>query len=413
MSSDARKPRALRIFELFTVAAFTLTTVVTTTFLLFSVQRLNPGTRDFIEYWASGQLLAHHQNPYDLTAVLGLERSAGLPGDAPPLVMGNAPPSLPIIYGLGLVSAKSGVRIWAALLSLCLIVAIQSIRKALGELKAHVWVLAFAFAPALACLTMGQMAMLVLLGLALFLRFYSTQPFLAGVSLWLCLLKPQLFIPFGVVLAVWVWRKRQFPMLVGVLSAIALSLVLSARLDPACWSQYRAMMRVERYDRAAIPCISMALRDLSGGGPFVQYLPTAIACIWAIWYFSRHKNDWDWIKHGSILTLVSLMAAPYSWFVDQCLAVPALMYGLYVTRSRLLIAALAWASVIIETAQLRGISLLHSNFLLWTAPAWLIWYIAATRFRPESLRSPEWVDRSDDETASFHIADTLGAGEVS
>ena len=35
------------------------------------------GTRDFVSYWASGQLLVHHANPYDGNAILSIERSGG------------------------------------------------------------------------------------------------------------------------------------------------------------------------------------------------------------------------------------------------------------------------------------------------------------------------------------------------
>lgn len=392
MSREAVKRIVRRVFEQSTLAAFTLITSVTVLILLAVVYRYSPGTRDFIEYWASGQLLVHHQNPYDPAAILKLERGAGLPESKGALVMGNAPPSLSLIYPLGLFSVRTAECIWLVLLIASLILALRSVSQHPGNPKPYVWALVCGFAPVLACLTLGQMAMLVLLGFALFLRFHRCRPFMAGASLCLCLLKPQLFLPFGIVLALWIWRNRQLRMLAGALSAMAASVLLSLWLDPACWNQYFAMMRLERYDRAAIPCFSVVLRDLAGGSTMLQYLPGAVACVWAGWYFLRRRNDWDWIRDGSLVVLVSVVVAPYSWFVDQCLAVPALVYGLQTTRSRLLMAALAWGSVIIEAVQLQGVSLLHSNWLLWTAPAWLIWYIAATRSREELGQSSDSLD---------------------
>ena len=50
----------------------------------------------------------------------------------------------------------------------------------------------------------------MLLGLVLFLRLHRSSPFLAGVSLWLCLLKPHLFVPFGIVLIVWAIVTRSY-----------------------------------------------------------------------------------------------------------------------------------------------------------------------------------------------------------
>ena len=40
--------------------------------------------RDFIAYWAAGQQLAHHANPYDSTEVLRIEHAAGYIGDRRP-----------------------------------------------------------------------------------------------------------------------------------------------------------------------------------------------------------------------------------------------------------------------------------------------------------------------------------------
>jgi hypothetical protein len=37
------------------------------------------------------------------------------------------------------------------------------------------------------------------------------------------------------------------------------------------------------------------------------------------------------------------------------------------------------ASAAIEIKALRGLPLLHSAFYLWTAPAWLAWYLYATK----------------------------------
>ena len=222
------------------------------------------------------------------------------------------------------------------------------------------------------------MALFVLLGVAVFLRWYRTRPFVAGAALWLCLLKPQLFLPFGVVLVAWAIWNRRFIMLAGLMTAVAVSAGLIWSLDPHCWQQYREMMQLLRYDRVNIPCLSIVLRNAAGGAAFVQYLPAAAGCIWAVAYFWRHRFDWDWFEHGSPVLLVSLVVPPYTWLIDQCVALPALLRGLNVTRSRSLIAVVAVMSAVIELGPYMGRRLLHSNFYLWTAPAWLAWYVFAT-----------------------------------
>jgi hypothetical protein len=71
--------------------------------------------------------------------------------------------------------------------------------------------------------------------------------------------------------------------------------------------------------------------------------------------------------------------APYTWLFDQAILIPALLHAAYLTRSRNLIAVLALASAAIDIGALRGVEIIHSLLYIWTAPAWLLWYLYATR----------------------------------
>jgi hypothetical protein len=57
------------------------------------------------------------------------------------------------------------------------------------------------------------------------------------------------------------------------------------------------------------------------------------------------------------------------------------------------------ASAVIEVGILRGVPLLHSAFYLWTAPAWLAWYlygVRATARQPSQAFDPVlFADRSE------------------
>ena len=366
-------------FELVSVVVCTLAFLFTALSVLIVVLgRQSAANRDYIEYWASGQQLAHHQNPYDTTAIGKLERNVGFPPGIQPMVMGNAPPALVLTYPLGFTGVSTGQYLWISLLLGCFLLSVRLVCSTLGTTVTYVQVLGYSFAPGLVCVAAGQMAIFVLLGLALFLRLHQTRPFLAGAALWFCLLKPQLFLPFAVVMCLWGWRTRQFKVIGGVVSAFVLSAAFVFELDSHCWTEYSHMMKTLRYDKASIPCISVVLRDSLPGGAFVQYALAVIGCIWAIRYFWRHRFGWQWIEHGSMVLLVSLMVAPYTWFVDQCVALPGLLRGLHVTRSRAMVFLLALAGAVIEVAPLTGRELLHSKFYLWTAPAWLLWYVVAS-----------------------------------
>ena len=362
------------------------------------------GKRDFIEYWASGQQLVHHADPYDGNALLPMERSAGFPPGILPLVMGNAPSSLLLVYPLGFVGPFTGELLWLSLLFGCLIASVRMVRAMHGTPRNQLHLLGYTFGPALACITAGQVSVLVLLGFVLFLRLRKSNPFLAGVSLWFCALKPQLFLPFGLVLLSWIVASKCYRLLAGVVSALAFSTAVAFILDPRAWTQYHQMMSVVRYDKLPIPCFSIILRrTVSPNTMWLQYVPAVIGCIWALAYFKKHRDDWDWMVHGSPLILVSVLVAPYTWLIDQSILIPALLHGVYVTRSRSLLAMFALASAAIEIAPLRGLLLLFSPFYVWTAPAWLIWYLYATR----SVRSETAGELSDSAAAAPVASDGL------
>jgi hypothetical protein len=334
-------------------------------------------TRDYVVFWATGQQLVHHANPYDPAAMDGLERAAGLASGYGILYMRNPPLALPLALPLGLVSARIGALLWSLVLMACLVFSARLIREMHGNPANRIHWIAFAFAPSLICLLMGQTALFALLGLALFLRFHRTWPLLAGSSLWLCSIKPHLFLPFAVVLLAWVFFSKSYQILAGSAIALVASLALTWLVAPTAWSGYWAMMSAPAIEREFIPCLSVAMRQwLRNDAVWLQYLPSLLACVWAIAHYWRRRSQWDWLQDGSILILVSLIAAPYCWPYDQAIAVPAILTGAYTTRSRPMLATIALINIPIMGALMIGIKI-TTPFYLFIAPLWLAWYLLA------------------------------------
>jgi len=153
-------------------------------------------------------------------------------------------------------------------------------------------------------------------------------------------------------------------------------------MDPMAWAQYLHMLKTSGIERDPIPCLSFMLRYwISIRMVWLQYVLSVFGSAWALHYFWRRRKCWDWMKHGSLLMLVSIVAAPYSWLYDQVLAIPALMHGAYRSRSRSVVIALAFASALVEVALIGTNWDASALYLwtLWTAPAWLAWYLYATR----------------------------------
>ncbi|HUD15252.1 MAG TPA: glycosyltransferase family 87 protein [Terracidiphilus sp.] len=341
------------------------------------------GARDFVVFWATAQQLVHHANPYDLDAMARLEKSAGLEVGNAALFMRNPPWGLPLAAPLGFIGVRAGAPLWSLLMLGCLVLSVHILWRMHGQPGNRLHWLALSFGPALICVIMGQTALLTLLGYVLFLYLHRTRPFLAGAALWLCMLKPHLFVPFGVVLLTWIVVSRSYRLLAGIVVSMAGSCALTWWLYPAAWTDYARMMHGAGLDTEYIPCLIVVLRLwLNPEALWLEYLPPALGCAWALGYFWPRRHAWDWSRYGNLLLLVSLVAAPYSWVYDGGLAIPALLQGAYLTRSRALLVALAVASLTVEVQLVAGIKV-TSPLYLWTAPAWLAWYLLSRAFPSE------------------------------
>jgi hypothetical protein len=336
------------------------------------------GARDFVVYWATGQQLAHHENPYETGAMGQRERGAGLDPRYGILYMRNPPWALPIALPLGFVGVRLGALLWSLTLLGFLLLSVRIIGDLHGQPRSLLNWLGYSFAPALMCVIVGQTSLFALLGLALFLRLRARRPFVAGAALWLCTLKPHLFLAFGLVLACWIVMEKSYRVVLGFAAAMVASVGLTWLIAPAAWTEYEQMIRGSGIEKEFIPCVGVALRMwVNPQSTLLQYLPAILGCAWAVvWYWTKRRR-WDWASDGSLLMMVSLVSAPYCWLFDQALVIPALLYGAYVTRSRLLLAALALGSVAIEGALVMGVKL-PSPLFVWTAPLWLCWYLLAT-----------------------------------
>lgn len=336
----------------------------------------SPGGHDFIAFWAAGQQLIHHANPYDAANVLRTEITGGFKADSHALIMRNPPWAACLVLPLGLLGAKAGSLVWAGVLLACLVASVRLFSHLLGRPNDPLHLLAFAFNPGLLCILAEQTSLFALLGLVLFLRWHRLRPFAAGLALYLCALKPHLFLPFAAALVLWVVATRSYRILVGFGLALAAASAGATWCDPGIWAHYRQMMQHSGISTEFIPCLAVALRfAVHRQTMWLQFVPAGLGCVWAVWYFLRHHGRWDWMEHGAMLLAVSLTVSPYSWWTDQAVVLPALMLATARWASPLHIRFLMLASAAMAIQQLCGATL-HSPWVLWTAPFWLAWYLS-------------------------------------
>ena len=358
------------------VIACALAIVFTILFLSFlPFDRGTVARRDFIVYWATGQQLVHHGNPYDPAAISQIEHDAGFQGGAS-YYMRNAPWALPLALPLGYASPMVAALPWSLFMLGLLIISVRILRKLFGSPGNHLEWLGYCFPPALYCVILGQTSIFLLLGFTLFLRLHKTRPFAAGAALWLCTLKPHLFLPFALVLLVWIVVARAWRVLAGGVAAFAAGALVTTWIDPAAWSQYAYYMRTSVVTREFTPCLGDLLRDsIHPSAEWLAFVPAVVACVWALMWFWPRRRTWDWLEQGSLLVLVSLLVAPFGWIFDQTLALPAVLGGVSRTSSQLLLSALALIYILVEIQLIRFD--LHSAVYLWPTPAWLIWVLFA------------------------------------
>ena len=346
------------------------------------------GGSDFVQYWAAGQLLTHGANPYDAVAAFKLE-SVAARGTIYPQITLSPPIIFVMIAPLGFVSAKTGAVLWTVLLAACMVISVQMLWMLHGQRTGGIHFLCYCFAPVLACQMSGQIGVFLLTGIVLFLYLHKRRPALAGAALVVCITKFQLFLPFGAVLIFWALRGKQYRILAGIGAALLVLSAFPVVFDRHIWSQYVSMMSSTRPAEIPVPSLSRMFRVITHrDSRWLEFVPVVVGCIWAIGFYYRRRNDWNWHEHGLPLLLVSIACAPYMWFTDEVVLVPVILAALYRAqdsgRSILPFGLLA-AIPLVEL--LRGIWI-TTPYFIWTVPAWIAWYLYASKGRtvPVTIR---------------------------
>ncbi len=335
----------------------------------------NVGSRDYVEYWASGRLLLTGANPYDPAGILGLERAAGSTLTTPEVTF-SPPPILSMCLLFAHFSAKNGLILMFALMLASLALSIRIILKLYGRATTLLYLLMLG--PALACLQAGQISLFFLLGLCLFFYWHERFPILAGAALLPLALKPHLFMPFAIALILWIVWEKKYGVVAGFLAAVGISCAVPFYMDRNLWQQYTQMIHSATLLDQFVPSLGCVLRMwIHPTAAWLQFLPEAAACVWAAWYFWTRRERWDWMGHGQLVLVVSLLCRPYGWFFDEVVLLPALMVGIFRAKESgrsLIPFAVVGAAALVQLILLPKVP---SPLYLWTAPAWLACYLYA------------------------------------
>jgi hypothetical protein len=346
--------------------------------VLYFFTSRSPGAvnKDCTQYWASANLLLHHVNPYDQAGVFRLEEQAGMRGRQ---IMFNLPCTLFFVLPLGLLTARLAIFLWSLTIIATLILSVRFLWVMNGQRTDGLDLLAYIFAPVMASIVLGQIVPIALLGFLLFLWLHDTRPLLAGLFLSLLEVKPHLFLPFVPVLLVWVFKQKQYRVLAGALLGFAITFSVPLYFDRQILQQYIPVLHSANTLSNTLPNLSSIVHSIHPQYGWLQYALAIGGSCWAIARFLRKQQNWDWKEEGPLLLAVCFLVAPYSWFEDEILMLPAVLSGIYFCadydRSLLMFVLLDAVAFALS---------LFVNFgtgaYIWMGLAWFVWIIYTRSF---------------------------------
>jgi hypothetical protein len=341
---------------------------------------------DFVRYWASGKLNVQGENPYELTRIIKLQEEAGdTESDLTKAIVLNPPWAITLLMPFGLLHYFMGRLSWLFLSIILILLSAVILSRIYSGNPKHRWfviLLVFIFAPTISVLEVGQIAAFVLIGIVGFLFFTSVvrNDWMAGISLAIISIKPQLILLFWIALLFWIIQQRRWKIPISTIITI-LSLTLIAMVtNPNIIKQYLNMLQTYQISDWASPTIGSYIRYFwfETQQFWLQFLPIVLGGIWLTYYWYRHHETWNWMDELPIILLVSMVLSPYSWTYDLVILVPA------VALAAIWIASdwKRWTTALMLITFL-GISILdlvlHMKldefWFIWVAPALLIWFL--------------------------------------
>lgn len=341
---------------------------------------------DFVEYWAAGALMLAGQNPYDPALMLAVERSAGYTGNRA-LLMLNPPPVLTLVMPFALLPYRPAAVLWLVFNVAALLWSCSVLWKLAGGSRQATWIVLVSsviFVPTLFALLLGQISILLLLSVALFLRFVRDGRMIAaGAATTLLLVKPHVVYLVGVALVAWWLRQRDWRVILGVALG-GIGVLVPLAFNPAIYGQFAELTRNESLSHFSTSTLGTLLR-LAAGDPSrfgLQFVPMVLGFAYLATRFRRNRGTkWDWEREMPLLVTVSLATAAYGWVFDQVvLLVAAISMFAVATRSggiRLVAMVGFWAvtGAITFTQAFRGV---NSLWYFWLPFAYLLAAVIAS-----------------------------------
>jgi hypothetical protein len=380
---------------------------------------------DFLQYWAAGRLNATGGNPYDADQLMPLQRAARRPDDKPAVVMWNPPWALTLAMPFGLLPPRTAQLFWLVLQVLAVVFCADRLWRLYGgdrRVRPLVCAAALAFFPVMNVLHAGQSGGWLLLGITGLLLAATHGPAWLALLAPLAAVKPHLFIPVWIVLALEAVRSRRGLAVFawGVGCGLA-AILIPTLVNPDVWGQYFAALSRPADDIHVplsgwkSPLVGWWVRMAVAPEAFwVQAIPTVLLAVAVPVYWWIRRATWDWSIELPRLVLAGLIAAPYgAWPYDQLvllIPIAAVLAHLarHGPRGRLIA-----AGVVLGVIDVAGLAIREGEYFVWVPPVVLAWYAWGLKDLPPRPPSQE---RKGEKTAAAGAppfsGEGLGKGET-
>jgi hypothetical protein len=335
-----------------------------------------PG-QDFAAFWSAAHLI--RQDPYSYELHSQFKSLHGLT-QVREMVVRNPPWALLFILPIAAFGYQASFAFWGVV-SLVIIVVCARVMWQHFRLPPTLTsiVLPLLFGPTVVLLMLGQWTVLSLLGFVGFLIATERRwDWVAGAALILVLGKPQIALLFLFVVPIWsVFMNRWAVLYSGAVALLGSSLIVGL-LNAHIFTLFFHRI-VEAAGESEIHPNLGGFLYLISGVHLLATFPQLGGLVWSFFYWKKHKEQWDWWRHGSLLLACSLCCSFYSNPYDEILALPALLVA-YADGDRriffsgFLLTNLAYALYFTNVAGYFGFDYM---FLWWTSLGWLATFLLA------------------------------------
>jgi len=291
--------------------------------LMVSLRQLpsSIGRGDFRAYWSTSYLLLDDQSCSNDTRLLEIQNSeTGWPRDYP-MRTWNPPWLSAWLLPLALLNFELATQIWLLInIALVLMSIVLARRLFLGQNqdKRALWLFTLGvilFPSTIVAILMGQVNILVLAGLTLFLWLYlAGHDAAAGVALSLTLVKPHLIYLALLIILVVILKDRRWKVVLGFGAAILISTAIVLLLRPSFILECLASTGSGNLLSWQTPTLTTILQ-LSLGWWWLRIIGVLLVPL-AIFFWFRYRNSIPFLVIIDLAVIASIITSPFGWSYD-------------------------------------------------------------------------------------------------